>query len=137
MINKIDHIGIAVESIEKELPYYQNILGLELVGIEQIERENVRVAILKIGESYIELLESTDPSSAIARHIQQRGQGIAHIALNVNNAAQSLNKLKENNVRPLSETPMNGAHNSKIFFTHPKDTGNVLYEYCEKSDKLI
>lgn len=132
---RIDHIGIAVQSIEEKLPFYQDILGMELIGIEEIPREKVRTAILQIGESRIELLESTSPDGPIAKHIAKRGEGIAHIAIGVENAAAAMEKLKANNIQLINQEPVLGAHNSKIFFSHPKETHGVLYEYCERDQE--
>jgi methylmalonyl-CoA/ethylmalonyl-CoA epimerase len=131
-IKKIDHIGIAVKSIEKSLPYYVETLQLELLGMEEVESEKVKVAFLKIGESKIELLEPTSPDSAIAKFIEKRGEGIHHIALGVDDIQGRINELKTKGIHMIHETPKIGAGGNLVAFMHPKSTGGVLYELCQK-----
>jgi methylmalonyl-CoA/ethylmalonyl-CoA epimerase len=135
MIKKIDHIGIAVSSIENSLPFYTNILNLQLEGIEEVESENVKVAFITIGESKLELLEPLSPESPIAKFIEKRGEGIHHIALGVSSIEARIQDMKENGIRMLADEPKLGAGGAQIAFMHPKSTGSVLYELCEKPSK--
>lgn len=130
--HKIDHIGIAVKSIENTLPFYVNQLHLELEGIEEVESEQVKVAFLRIGESRIELLEPTSEQSPIYKFIEKRGEGIHHIALGVNDIEKRLEELKTNGISLINEQPKIGAGQAKIAFIHPKSATGVLYELCEK-----
>jgi methylmalonyl-CoA/ethylmalonyl-CoA epimerase len=132
MVKKIDHIGIAVQSIEKALPFYTDVLNLSLLGIEEVESEKVRVAFLKIGESKLELLEPMSPESPIAVFIEKRGEGLHHIALAVDSIQDRINDIKEKGIRMINETPKQGAGGAMVAFMHPKSTGGVLVEYCEK-----
>jgi methylmalonyl-CoA/ethylmalonyl-CoA epimerase len=136
-VKKIDHIGIAVKSIEESLPYYVETLQLELLGMEEVESENVKVAFLKIGESKIELLEPTSPDSAIGKFIEKRGEGIHHIALGVDDIQGRINELKTKGIRMIHETPKIGAGGNLVAFMHPKSTGGVLYELCQKPDAEV
>lgn len=130
--HKIDHIGIAVKSIENTLPFYVNQLHLELEGMEEVESEQVKVAFLRIGESRIELLEPTSEHSPIYKFLEKRGEGIHHIALGVNDIEQRLEELKTNGIPLINEQPKIGAGQAKIAFIHPKSASGVLYELCEK-----
>ena len=132
-LQRIDHIGIAVKNLDESIRLYRDVLGLELLAIEEVAREKVRTAIFKIGESKIELLESTSPDGPIAKHIEKRGEGVAHIAFGVDNVEQSFQHLK-NQIKLLNESPQEGAHQSQIFFAHPKETGGVLFEFCQKKE---
>ncbi|ATF12924.1 methylmalonyl-CoA epimerase [Brevibacillus porteri] len=128
---KIAHIGIAVKSLEKTLPFYTEQLGLELVGTEIVESEQVQVAFLKIGESHIELLEPLSDESPIAKFMEKRGEGIHHIAFDVDDVAGRLATLKEQGVPLIHEVPKVGAHDALIGFLHPKAANGVLYELCQ------
>lgn len=132
MIKKIDHIGVAVKSIDEVAKIYID-LGLEVKDIETVEQQKVRVAFIPVGESNIELLEATSPDSAIAKFIEQRGEGVQHIALSVDNIELQLARLKAKGMRLIDETPRIGAHGAKIAFLHPKSTRGVLIELCEKA----
>jgi methylmalonyl-CoA/ethylmalonyl-CoA epimerase len=132
MIKKVDHIGIAVKSLEQTLPFYTEELKLPLLGIEEVESERVKVAFLEAGETHIELLEPTSPESAIAKYIEKRGEGIHHIALGVDSIQERLNELKEKGIRLIQEEAKTGAGGSKVAFLHPKSASGVLYELCEK-----
>lgn len=129
--DKIAHIGIAVKSIETALPFYTQQLGLALVGTEEVESEQVRVAFLAIGESRFELLEPLSEDSPIAKFIAKRGEGIHHIALDVDDVAQRLGNLKAAGVPLIHENPKPGAHGAQIAFLHPKASQGVLYELCQ------
>jgi methylmalonyl-CoA/ethylmalonyl-CoA epimerase len=132
VVKKIDHIGIAVHSIKKALPFYTNDLNLPLLGIEEVESEKVRVAFLKIGESKLELLEPMSKESAIAAFLEKRGEGLHHVALAVDSIEDRINEIKEKGIRMINETPKPGAGGAMVAFMHPKSTGGVLFEYCEK-----
>jgi methylmalonyl-CoA/ethylmalonyl-CoA epimerase len=132
MIKKVDHIGIAVKSLEQQLPYYTEVLKLLLLGIEEVESEKLRVAFIKAGNTKIELLEPTSPESAVAKFIEKRGEGIHHIALGVDSIQDRINEMKEKGIRMIQDEPKIGAGNAKVAFMHPKSTGSVLFELCEK-----
>lgn len=132
MIHKIDHIGIAVESIEKSLKFYDEKLQLRCTDIEYIDNQKVKVAFLPLGDSEIELLEGTDDSSTIKKFIEKRGQGIHHIAFRVDSLEEEIEKLKALGLVFISEDPSYGAGGAKIAFLHPKSTGGVLVELCER-----
>lgn len=130
-IKKISHIGIAVKDLDKSLSFYTDFLGLELEGIETVESEGVKVAFLKIGESTFELLEPLTSASPIQRFLDQRGEGIHHIALEVDQIKKRLEQLKASGIELINEQPKLGANQSQIAFIHPKSTYGVLYELCE------
>ena len=132
MIEKIDHIGIAVRSIEKTSELLSNILGLKVTGEENVEEQKVKVAFLPLGDSELELLESTSPEGPIARFIEKKGEGIQHIAFRVDNIEKALEKLKKEGVRLIDEKPRYGAGGAKIAFLHPKSTNGILVELCER-----
>lgn len=129
--NKIAHLGIAVYHLDEVLPFYTEHLGLELEGIEEVESEQVKVAFLKIGESRIELLEPLNQTSSIAAFLEQSGEGVHHIAFEVEEIETRLAKLRRNGIQLIHEGPKIGANNSHIAFLHPKSTHGVLYELCE------
>ncbi|MDY0408380.1 methylmalonyl-CoA epimerase [Virgibacillus soli] len=129
---KIAHIGIAVKSIDKALPFYTDRLGLQLETVESVTSEGVKVAFLKIGESRIELLEALHDASPIKQFIDKRGEGIHHVALEVEQIDERLKALKNNGVTLLQEQAKQGAHQSKIAFIHPKSAHGVLFELCEQ-----
>ena len=129
---KINHIGIAVKSIEEALKFYSERLGLESMEVVEVPEQKVRVAALQIGESRIELLESTSPDSPIAKFLEKRGEGIHHIAFEVTDIEKRLMKLKEKGIRLIDESPRLGAHNTRIAFIHPKSTQGVLIELVER-----
>lgn len=128
---KIAHIGIAVHSIEESLPFYTEQLGLTLEKIEEVESEQVKVAFIRIGESRIELLEPLSEQSAIEKFLKKKGEGIHHIALEVNDIEQRLQDLKDHGIRLINEKPKIGGNNAKVAFLHPKSTHGVLFELCE------
>lgn len=132
MIKKIDHIGIAVRSLNEALPFYTEILQLPLLGIEEVASEMVKIAFLKAGETKLELLEPTSENSPIAKHIEKRGEGIHHIALGVDSIQERINEIKEKGIRMVQDIPKDGAGGALVAFMHPKSTGSVLYELCEK-----
>jgi methylmalonyl-CoA/ethylmalonyl-CoA epimerase len=133
MIEKIDHIGIAVKSIKETSELLSNILGLKVAGEEIVEEQKVKVAFLPLGDSELELLESTSPEGPIARFIEKKGEGIQHIAFRVDNIEEILEKLKKEGVRLIDEKPRYGAGGAKIAFLHPKSTNGILVELCERN----
>lgn len=133
-ISHIEHLGIAVESIEKALPYYENILGLKCYNIETVEDQKVRTAFLRCGETKLELLEPTSPDSPIAKFIEKRGMGVHHVAFAVEDGvAGALTDLEEKGIRLIDKAPRGGAEQLNIAFLHPKSTMGVLTELCEKN----
>lgn len=132
-MEKVDHIGIAVKKLEDSLPYYTEMLGLKLIHIEEVQSEKVRVAFIDSGNVKLELLEPTDESSAVYSFIEKKGEGIHHIAFGVTNIQERLNELKEKGVRLIQETPKAGAGGAQVAFIHPKASGGVLYELCDKT----
>jgi methylmalonyl-CoA/ethylmalonyl-CoA epimerase len=134
MIKGIDHVGIAVKSIDEAKKFWVDTLGLTLSHIEVVPEQKVRVAILKAGEMTIELLEPTSPDSPIQRFIEKRGEGLHHLTLATDRLAERLQKLKRANVALIDEQPRTGAGGAKIAFLHPKSTHGVLVELCEPHD---
>jgi len=134
MVKKIDHIGIAVKSIEKAKHLFENILNLKIIGEEIIEEQKVKVAFIPLGDSELELLESTSPDGPIARFIEKKGEGIQHIAFKVENLESILDVLKEKGIRLIDEKPRYGAGGAKIAFLHPKSTNGILIELCERNE---
>ncbi|MNK64923.1 Glyoxalase/Bleomycin resistance protein/Dioxygenase superfamily protein [compost metagenome] len=131
-IGKIDHLGIAVRSIEAAMPLYTGMLGLELHEIEEVADQKVRTAVFPVGESRIELLEPTSPDSPVAKFLEKRGEGIHHVALGVQDIAAALAKLKAEGAQLIDEAPRKGAGGALIAFVHPKSTGGVLLELCQR-----
>lgn len=131
---KIAHIGIAVNSIEDALPFYTNGLGVLVDSMEEVESEGVKIAFLKIGETRIELLEPLTDSSPIRAFLDKRGEGIHHIALEVDNIGERLAQLKTDGIKLINESAKDGAHNSQIAFIHPKAANGVLYELCQPAE---
>ena len=134
MIKKISHIGIAVENLDETMKLYRESLGLKIEGTEEVKEQRVKIVFIPVGESRIELLESTDPNGPIAKFIGRRGEGIHHIALEVDHIEEALQKLKERGVQLIDEKPRIGAHKMKIAFLHPRSTKGVLLELCEKQE---
>jgi methylmalonyl-CoA/ethylmalonyl-CoA epimerase len=132
MVGKVDHIGIAVSNLDETLKLYTDILGMELHGTETVAEQKVRVAFLPVGDTEIELLESTDPDGPIAKFIESKGQGIQHIAFSVTDIEAALAELKEKGIRLIDEKPRYGAGGAKIAFLHPKATNGVLVELCQR-----
>jgi methylmalonyl-CoA/ethylmalonyl-CoA epimerase len=135
MIKKVDHIGIAVKSLEAVLPFYTEVLKLPLIGIEEVESEKLKVAFLQAGEAKIELLEATSAESTIAKFIEKRGEGIHHVALGVESIEERMKEMQEQGIRMLSDEPKIGAGGAHVAFMHPKSTSGVLMELCEKKGK--
>ncbi|WHY90434.1 methylmalonyl-CoA epimerase [Neobacillus cucumis] len=135
MIKKVDHIGIAVQSLEKALPFYTEVLKLPLIAIEEVASEKLRVAFLSAGETKIELLEPASPESTVAKFIEKRGEGIHHVALGVASIEERIREMKENGIRMITDEPKIGAGGAHVAFMHPKSAYGVLYELCEKKGK--
>ena len=136
MFKKIDHIGVAVNNLEKSLHIFKDVLGMKCSGEEEVKEQNVRVAFLPVGESEIELLESTSPDGNIAKYIEKKGEGIHHIAFEVEDLDVMLKKLQKKGVRLIDKEPRYGAGGARIAFLHPKSTNGILMELCEhKSQK--
>ena len=128
---KVDHIGIAVKSLAEAVKVYQDAIGLDVSGYDEVDDQGVRVAMLTIGESRIELLEPTREDSPIEKFMMKRGEGIHHIAVRVDDIEQALGRLKASGVRLIDSTPRRGAHNTRIAFIHPSSTHGVLLELVE------
>lgn len=135
MIKKVDHIGIAVKSLEQTLPFYTEVLNLKYLGTEVVESQKVKVAFLKAGETKIELLEPTTDESTIAKFIEKRGEGIHHMALAVDDIQERINEIKTKGIRMIDDDARIGAAGAQVAFMHPKSTGSVLVELCEKKEK--
>jgi methylmalonyl-CoA/ethylmalonyl-CoA epimerase len=130
---KIDHLGIATGGIEESLKFWEDALGLESVHVEVVEDQKVRVAMLPLGESRIELLEPTGDDSPISGFLEKRGGGIHHIAVEVKDIRESLAKMKAEGVRLIDEEPRIGAENCLVAFVHPKSANGVLLELVQKT----
>ncbi|MBU5676272.1 methylmalonyl-CoA epimerase [Alkaliphilus sp. MSJ-5] len=131
-VKKVDHIGIAVKNLDETLKFYQDILGLECAGTEVVEEQKVKVAFLPVGDTEVELLESTEDDGPIAKFIEKKGEGIQHIAFRVDNIEEAIEEMKTKGVRMIDEKPRYGAGGAKIAFCHPKSTGGVLVELSER-----
>jgi methylmalonyl-CoA/ethylmalonyl-CoA epimerase len=131
-ILKIDHLGIAVNSIDDGKNFWMDALGLAFEGSETVEEQKVTTAFFPVGESEVELLESTAPDGPIAKFLEKKGQGIHHVAFRVENIEAALAELKEKGVKLIDEKPRMGAGGAKIAFLHPKATNGILVELCER-----
>jgi len=135
-ISHIEHLGIAVKSLDEAIPYYENILGLKCYSIEEVADQKVRTAFFKVGQTKLELLESTSPDGTIAGFIEKRGEGIHHLAFAVEDGVQNaLNEVSEKGIRTIDKAPRHGAEGLNIAFLHPKSTIGVLTELCENPNK--
>jgi methylmalonyl-CoA/ethylmalonyl-CoA epimerase len=130
-MNKIEHLGIAVKSIQESSKIYEKLLGSACYKLEEVESEGVKTAFFQIGESKIELLEATNESSPIAKFIAKKGQGIHHIAFDVTDIQSEINRLQEEGFELIHTTPKGGADNKIIAFLHPKSTDGILVELCQ------
>ena len=131
-ILKIDHLGIAVNSIDDGKDFWSGVLGLHFEGAETVAEQKVTTAFFPVGESEVELLESTAPDGPVAKYIEKRGQGIQHVAFRVENIEEALAELKEKGVKLIDQEPRIGAGGAKIAFLHPKATAGVLVELCQR-----
>jgi len=130
-LHKINHIGIAVQSIDATIPFYRDQLGMEFLGGEEVAEQQVKVAMLAIGESKIELLEPTSPDSPVAKFLEKSGQGIHHIAYEVADIEVAIASMIAAGARMIDEKPRFGAHGTLIAFVHPKSSHGVLTELCQ------
>jgi len=134
MLEKLDHLGVAVRDLNAVRAFYTDKLALPCTGEEIVAEQKVRVAFLPLGETQIELLESTSPDGPVAKFIEQKGEGIHHVAIRVKNIEEVLASLKAKGVRLIDEQPRIGAHGARIAFIHPKESHGVLIELCEKGE---
>lgn len=126
----IEHIGIAVESLEEAIPFYEKVLGLKCYAVEEVKEQKVKTAFFKVGDAKIELLESTDPEGPIGKFVAKTGGGMHHMAFAVEDVQQALTDAEEAGCKLIDKTPRNGAEGLKIGFMHPKSTFRVLTEIC-------
>lgn len=131
-ISHIEHIGIAVNSLDEAIPFYENMLGLKCYAVEEVADQKVKTAFFMVGQTKIELLESTDPESPIGKFIEKKGAGIHHLAFATGNVDESLSELEEKGVRLIDKKGRKGAEGLNIGFLHPKSTMGVLTEICGK-----
>ena len=132
-ISHIEHIGIAVKSLQEAIPFYENVLGLKCYAIEEVAEQKVKTAFFMVGQTKIELLESTDPEGPVGKFLEKKGEGIHHLAFAVEDGVQNaLNEVADKGVQLLDKAPRKGAENLNIAFVHPKSTMGVLTELCEK-----
>ena len=134
-LSHIEHIGIAVTSLDEAIPFYEKVLGLDCYSIEEVKDQKVKTAFFKVGQTKIELLEPTDPESAVAKFISKKGEGIHHIAFAVNDIDRKLKEVEEKGVKLIDKVSRKGAEGMDIGFLHPKSTFGVLTELCEKKEK--
>lgn len=134
-VSQIEHIGIAVSSLEEAIPYWENTLGLKCYNIEEVADQKVRTAFFKVGQVKIELLEPTSEESAVAKFIEKKGQGVHHIAFAVDNIEEALADVEAKGVQLIDKVPRMGAEGLTIGFLHPKSTLGVLTEFCEDKNK--
>ena len=133
-LTKVEHIGIAVKDLEKSIKFYEEVFGLKCYKIEEVENQKVKTAFLKIGDTKIELLESTTSDGPIAKHIEKRGEGFHHIAYAVENLREALAEADSQGIQLIDREPRKGAEGLNIAFLHPKSTHGVLTELCEKPE---
>ena len=130
--NYIEHIGTAISNLNESIKYYEEVLGLECYSIEEVEDQKVKTAFFMVGQTKIELLESTDPEGPIGKFIGKKGPGIHHLAFAFDDAGAALKDAEDKGVRLIDKTPRPGAEGLSIGFLHPKSTGGVLTEFCSK-----
>ncbi len=132
MVVKLDHIGIAVADLDTAMKVYTDVLGLKGAGVEVVEEQKVKVAFFPVGDTEVELLQSTDPEGPIAKFIEKRGEGVQHLAFRVENIEATLDEMRAKGIRLIDEKPRYGAGGARIAFLHPKSTGGVLIELSER-----
>jgi len=130
----IEHIGIAVKNLEKAISFYEDVLGLKCYAVEEVKEQKVKTAFFKVGQTKIELLESTDPDGPVGKFIEKRGEGVHHIAFSVNNLSKKLKEVEQKGVQLIDKVPKKGAEGLDIAFLHPKSTFGVLTEFCEHKE---
>lgn len=131
-ITHIEHIGIAVKDLKESIKFYENILGLKCYSIEEVADQKVKTAFFMVGQTKIELLESTDPEGPIGKFIDKKGEGIHHLAFAVSDLPGALEHAKNNDIKLIDQEPRKGAEGLNIAFLHPKSTNGVLTEFCSK-----
>lgn len=134
-ISHIEHIGIAVKSLDEAIPYYENVLGMKCYNVEEVKDQRVKTAFFMVGQTKIELLESTDPEGPIGKFIEKKGEGIHHLAFATDGVQAALDHVAANNVQLIDKAPRKGAEGLNIAFLHPKSTFGVLTELCEDPSK--
>jgi len=134
-ITHIEHIGIAVKNIDESIKFYEKVLGLKCYAVEEVKDQKVKTAFFMVGQTKIELLESTDPEGPIGKFVEKKGEGIHHIAYAVKGIENALVSAEENGVQLIDKQPRKGAEGLDIAFFHPKSTGGVLTEICEDKNK--
>ncbi len=135
MLKKINHIAIAVNNIEEAAKFYQNVLGLNLSGIEMVAAQKTRVGFFKIGESNIELVQPAESDSPLVKFLETKGQGIHHICFEVDDVEAEVKAYLEKGATLIDQKPRPGAHNTKVAFIHPRSSGGILIELCEYPKK--
>lgn len=133
-ITHIEHIGIAVKNLEESIKFYESILGFKCYAVEEVADQKVRTAFFKVGQTKIELLESTDPEGPIGKFIEKKGEGMHHLAFAVKGIESALSEVELKNVQLIDKTPRKGAEGLDIAFLHPKSTSSVLTELCENKN---
>jgi methylmalonyl-CoA/ethylmalonyl-CoA epimerase len=131
-VKKIDHIGIAVKNLDETMKFYVDALGLKTASTEIVEDQKVRIAFIPVGDSEVELIESTSPDGPVAKFIESRGEGLQHIAFRVDNIEEALQELKNKGIRLIDEKPRKGGGGATIAFVHPKATSGVLVEITQR-----
>lgn len=135
MVKRIEHLGIAVNSLKESLPVFEKLLGTDAYKEEIVESESVKTAFLRVGESKIELLEATDPNSAIAKYLEKNRQGFHHVAFEVDDIDAELIRLRAEGFELIHQSPKDGADNKRIAFLHPKSTSGLLVELCQEKSE--
>jgi methylmalonyl-CoA/ethylmalonyl-CoA epimerase len=130
----IEHIGIAVKNLKEAIAYYEEVLGLKCYAVEEVKDQKVKTAFFKVGQTKIELLESTDPEGPVGRFIREKGEGIHHIAFSVDNLSEKLKEVESKGIELIDKEPRKGAEGLNIAFIHPKSTLGVLTEFCEHKE---
>jgi len=128
----IEHIGIAVKNLDESISFYENVLGLKCYAVEEVKDQKVKTAFFMVGQTKIELLESTDPEGPIGKFIEKKGEGLHHLAFSMEDVGEALKEAESKDVRLVDKTPRKGAEGLNIGFLHPKSTNGVLMEFCGK-----
>ena len=128
----IEHIGIAVKNLEESISFYENVLGLKCYAVEEVKDQKVRTAFFMVGQTKIEVLESTDPEGPVGKFIEKKGEGLHHLAFAMEDVGKALSEAESKDVRLIDKVPRKGAEGLSIGFLHPKSTNGVLMEFCGK-----
>jgi methylmalonyl-CoA/ethylmalonyl-CoA epimerase len=134
-ITHIEHIGIAVKSLEESIAYYEGILGFKCYAVEEVKEQRVKTAFFMVGQTKLELLESTDPEGPVGKFLEKKGEGVHHLAFATSNLEDALTEMDEKGVALIDKKPRKGAEGLDIAFLHPKSTHGVLTELCEDKNK--